>query len=128
MTVAPAALAWSATFLVFSSMSVDFITVSTAPCRAPPSEVKSFWNSMRTTAVDFGSDAIAVLPSGFVAGSPGRSRPHPTTVTQRGGSHEPGVAARWDNRAHEGFGHPGRRGRHAAGRHPAAVPQANRAS
>src|SRR5450755_4531182 len=35
------------------------MTSATAPCKTPPSEVKSFWYSIRTTAVDFGSTDIA---------------------------------------------------------------------
>src|SRR5689334_21946563 len=42
-------------------MSVLSITSETASCNAPPSEVKSFWYSMSTTAVVFGS--IAMCPS-----------------------------------------------------------------
>jgi hypothetical protein len=40
-------------------MPVFSITSWTAPCRAPPSEVKSFWYSIRTTAVCFGSTGMA---------------------------------------------------------------------
>ena len=40
---------------VLSSIPVLSITGSTAPCSAPPSEVKSFWYSIRTTAVLDGS-------------------------------------------------------------------------
>ena len=51
ITVAPAARASSATRFAFASMSVDSMTPSTAPCSAPPGDVKSFWNSISTTAV-----------------------------------------------------------------------------
>ena len=53
--VAPAARAASTSARVFSSMPVFSITPWTAPCSAPPSEVKSFWYSISTTAVCFGS-------------------------------------------------------------------------
>src|SRR3954465_5633577 len=53
--VAPAERAASTRVRVFSSMPVFSMTSSTAPCSAPPSEVKSFWNSISTTAVVFGS-------------------------------------------------------------------------
>ena len=59
MIVAPAARASSATCFAFSSMLVDSITSSTAPWRAPPSDVKSFWNSIKTTAVCSGSVGMA---------------------------------------------------------------------
>jgi len=58
MTVAPCARAASTTSLVWAIMSVDSMTSATAPCSAPPSDVKSFWNSTRTTAVLFGSMAV----------------------------------------------------------------------
>src|ERR1700712_1068917 len=58
MTVAPAARAASATFCVLPSMSVRSMTSATAPCRTPPSVVKSFWYSISTTAVVFGSMAM----------------------------------------------------------------------
>src|SRR5512132_2470128 len=44
-------------------MPVLSITSWTAPCRAPPSEVKSFWYSIRTTAVRFGSNDTRGPPS-----------------------------------------------------------------
>src|ERR1700738_3416599 len=59
MTVAPAWRAASVTRLVLSSMPVLFITPSTAPWSTPPSEVKSFWYSISTTAVVDGSMAMA---------------------------------------------------------------------
>src|SRR5271170_4180528 len=58
--VAPSSRAFLTVSTVFASMLVLSITVFTAPCSVPPSEVKSFWYSMRTTAVDFGS--IVSLP------------------------------------------------------------------
>src|SRR5689334_23005362 len=45
-------------------MPVRSITSWTAPCSAPPSEVKSFWYSIRTTAVFFGSTGMARAPLG----------------------------------------------------------------
>src|SRR6476620_5675935 len=56
MTVAPAARAASTTRAVLASMSVFSMTGRTASCRPPPSDVKSFWYSMSTTAVVFGSN------------------------------------------------------------------------
>src|ERR1700681_2719940 len=69
-------------------MLVDFITDLTASWRVPPSEVKSFWYSMRTTAVRFGSiwapcsvayDIVAVALARQRRGSchpfPGRQKP-----------------------------------------------------
>ena len=41
-------------------MPVSSITPATAPCSAPPSEVKSFWYSIRTIAVCFGSSAMGL--------------------------------------------------------------------
>src|ERR1019366_10187956 len=61
MIVAPADLAASTTRSVFASMPVFSITASTAPCSTPPSDVKSFWYSMRTTAVLAGSIDIGNL-------------------------------------------------------------------
>src|SRR6266516_479664 len=58
ITVAPAAWASSTSFFAFSSICVESMTSWTAPCNAPPSDVKSFWNSISTTAVDFGSVAM----------------------------------------------------------------------
>ena len=55
--VAPAARAASTSARVFSSMPVCSITPLTAPWSAPPSEVKSFWYSISTTAVLLGSMA-----------------------------------------------------------------------
>src|SRR5215471_14876064 len=44
-------------------MPVLLIESSTAPCSTPPSDVKSFWYSIRTTAVVDGSIAMAALLS-----------------------------------------------------------------
>src|SRR5262252_1680206 len=52
--VAPAFLASSTVATVFSSIPVDSITGFTASWSLPPFVVKSFWNSIRTTAVFFG--------------------------------------------------------------------------
>ena len=60
-TVAPAARAASTSRRVFSSMPVLSITPWTAPWSTPPSEVKSFWYSIRTTAVRFGSNGMEGL-------------------------------------------------------------------
>ena len=49
---------------VLSSIPVLSMTGSTAPCRAPPSDVKSFWYSMSTTAVLDGSMTLGLLASG----------------------------------------------------------------
>src|SRR6476619_3006217 len=56
--VAPARRAASTTRCEFSSMSFCFITPSTAPWSVPPSVVKSFWYSTRTTAVVRGSTCM----------------------------------------------------------------------
>jgi hypothetical protein len=45
----------------FSSIPVLSITPLTASWRTPPSEVKSFWYSIRTTAVRFGSNGMEGL-------------------------------------------------------------------
>src|SRR4051794_7510910 len=58
MTVTPAARAASTTSLVLASIFVEFMTSATAPLSAPPSEVKSFWYSISTSAVVFGSMAM----------------------------------------------------------------------
>ena len=50
MIVAPAARAAAIAACVFSIIEVASITSATAPCREPPSLVKSFWNSMSTRA------------------------------------------------------------------------------
>ncbi len=55
MTVAPASCAAASACWAWPTVSVAAITSATAPCRVPPSEVKSFWNSIRTRAVVFGS-------------------------------------------------------------------------
>jgi hypothetical protein len=65
MIVAPADRAASTTRSVLASMSVLSITVSTAPWSTPPSEVKSFWYSMSTTAVLAGSIGIGMSSSGL---------------------------------------------------------------
>src|SRR6476620_3486261 len=59
MIVTPACRAASTTCCEFASMFVLSITSSTAPWSTPPSEVKSFWYSMRTTAVLDGSMGMA---------------------------------------------------------------------
>src|SRR5215213_9271767 len=56
MIVAPAARAAVTSWTDLSSMPVESITSATASCRAPPAEVKSFWYSIRTTAVVLGSN------------------------------------------------------------------------
>ena len=58
MIVAPASRAGATARPVFASIPVDSITSDTAPCSAPPSEVKSFWYSIRTTAVSRGSSSM----------------------------------------------------------------------
>ena len=55
--VAPASRALPTRSTVFFSMPVESITDDTAPCRLPPSVVKSFWYSMSTSAVWAGSTA-----------------------------------------------------------------------
>src|ERR1700752_4085914 len=59
--VAPANRAASTTSRVLLSILVWSITSDTAPCRTPPSDVKSFWYSISTTAVFFGSIDMSVL-------------------------------------------------------------------
>src|SRR6478609_8383631 len=61
MTVTPAARAAATTSWVLASISVRSITSETAPWSAPPSDVKSFWYSIRTTAVVLGSTAMSSL-------------------------------------------------------------------
>src|SRR5262245_40285184 len=81
ITVAPAAWASSTSFFVFSSICVESMTSWTAPWSAPPSDVKSFWNSISTTAVDFGS--VAIWPP-LDRGS-GYARRHVTATRARHG-------------------------------------------
>src|SRR6478752_1810384 len=61
MTVTPAARAAATTSWVLASISVRSITSETAPWSTPPSDVKSFWYSIRTTAVVLGSTAMSSL-------------------------------------------------------------------
>src|SRR5690349_6397270 len=58
MTVAPAFRASSAMRRELASMLESSMTPLTASCRAPPSLVKSFWYSIRTTAVFAGSTSM----------------------------------------------------------------------
>src|SRR5579864_1912432 len=55
MIVAPSSRAFSTVSTLFGSMCSCSITPLTASCNDPPSEVKSFWYSIRTTAVVLGS-------------------------------------------------------------------------
>ena len=59
--MAPAARAASTKALVLSIMLVCSMTSLTASWSTPPSDVKSFWNSIRTTAVCFGSIAMGTI-------------------------------------------------------------------
>ena len=52
--VAPSARAFFTMSTVLASMFVFSITGLTALCSVPPSEVKSFWYSINTTAVSCG--------------------------------------------------------------------------
>ena len=47
---------------MFASIPVDSITSDTAPCSAPPSEVKSFWYSISTIAVVAGGIDVTYPP------------------------------------------------------------------
>src|SRR6185312_4002936 len=64
MTVAPALRASSAMRRELASMLDSSMTPLTASCRAPPSLVKSFWYSIRTTAVFAGSTSMMASRGG----------------------------------------------------------------
>src|SRR6478736_497624 len=61
ITVAPAARVASSAVRACASMPVLSITSCTAPCRAPPALVKSFWNSISTSAVVSGFISAPLL-------------------------------------------------------------------
>ena len=86
-----------------ASMSVLSMTSSTAPWSTPPSEVKSFWYSMRTTAVLDGSMGMAsswwvVHPNGAAASpgvqgvSPGRNGHHEAMAVTEADMHAAALA------------------------------------
>src|SRR5258707_2912570 len=77
--VAPAARARSKVSLVLSSIPVACMTSWTAPCNFPPGVVKSFWNSIRTTAVDEGF--IDRLGLDLQLGQPSATSPTPKGFT-----------------------------------------------
>ena len=60
ITVAPASRAASKTFSALSKVLLADMESLTAACSTPPSEVKSFWNSMKTTAVESMSMAFSL--------------------------------------------------------------------
>ena len=105
--VAPAARAASIRARVLSSMSVRSITSWTAPWSAPPSEVKSFWYSIRTTAVLGGIDGHAAAPlvRRSQASVPVRSARWPRASTRC--SRSPGHEVRLSNPAKVYFPKPG---------------------
>ena len=70
MIVAPAARAAAIAAWVFSIIEVASITSATAPCREPPSLVKSFWNSMSTRAA-FDASMGILLGDGPAVWAPG---------------------------------------------------------
>jgi hypothetical protein len=53
-------------------MFVLSITGFTAPCSVPPSDVRSFWYSIKTSAVVLGSIEVAFFLAVDVSAAPGR--------------------------------------------------------
>src|ERR1700724_2016600 len=62
ITVTPAARAFAAVCAVLASIPVLSMTSLTPLCKAPPSVVKSFWYSIRRSAVVLGSMGICFSP------------------------------------------------------------------
>ena len=76
MTVTPAACAASMTSRALAIILVLSMTSETAPCSTPPSDVKSFWNSIRTTAVVAGSRGMTISSRGWSCSHANPGRPY----------------------------------------------------